>query len=93
MDEKETLVEKMKNFLNNQISELKAEIKRPRFWVSSGLCIFGVVSTVVAARKVANVKRENQLLKKENEKLGKQVNEAWYQAGKLQQQVVNNNNK
>jgi len=51
------------------------------------------VSTVVAARKVANVKRENQLLKKENEKLGRQVNEAWYQAGKLQQQVVNNNNK
>ena len=93
MDEKETLVEKMKNFLNNQISELKAEIKRPRFWVASGLCVFGVVSTIVASKKVATVKRENQLLKKENEKLGKQVNEAWYQAGKLQQQVVNNNKK
>ena len=96
MKEKEETLEKenkgkVKAFLERVTSGFLSEVKRPGFWVSCGVSILGIASIVVSTKKVATIQRENNLLKKENEKLGKQVNEAWYQAGKLQLQVINNN--
>lgn len=78
-EKKETLVEK---FIK--------KIKKPEFLISGTMFAVGVVATAKAAKNVAVSKKEVQVLRSENERLGKRVNEAWYHVGKLQQQLINN---
>lgn len=81
---------RVKAFFSRVASDFLSEVKRPLFWVGCCATISGITMTALAKQKVAKLKKENAALMRENERLGKQVNEAWYQAGKLQQQVINN---
>ena len=96
MKENEEILEKqkqgkVKTFFSKLTTDIIQEVKTPRFWVSGGIFILGITSTIIASKKLVEIKKENSVLKKEVERTGKQVNEAWYQAGKLQQQVISNN--
>ena len=60
----------------------KKAISSPYIVVGTILSIAGVSAIVVAGAKVATANREVKALTAENVKLGKQLNEAWYQLGK-----------
>ena len=61
---------------------LKKAISSPYIVVGTILSIAGVSAIIVAGAKVATANREVKALTAENVKLGKQLNEAWYQLGK-----------
>ena len=61
---------------------LKKAVSSPYIVVGTILGIAGVSALVVARAKVATANREVKALTAENVKLGKQLNEAWYQLGK-----------
>ena len=60
----------------------KKAISSPYIVVGTILSIAGVSAIIVAGAKVATANREVKALTAENVKLGKQLNEAWYQLGK-----------
>ena len=71
---------------------VKKEARKPKFWLYSGLAVLGISGTVyggILLHKSALVKKENELLRAENEKLGKEINKAWYNNGKLNQRIEN----
>jgi len=61
---------------------LKKAVSSPYIVFGTILGIAGVSAVCVAGAKVATAKREVKTLTAENIKLGKQLNEAWYQLGK-----------
>lgn len=61
---------------------LKKAFSSPYIVVGTILSIAGISAIVVAKVKVATANREVKSLTAENIKLGKQLNEAWYQLGK-----------
>ena len=68
----------------------KEKNKRKKWfiWGSVALIILGIGAK--SRRKISALRAENEALIKENENLGRKLNEAWYQVGKLGGQLFNN---
>ena len=77
--EKET---KNSNFFQRIGSVLKKAASSPYMVVGTILGLAGTCALIVAGVKISAANREVKSLKAENMKLGKQLNEAWYQIGK-----------
>lgn len=77
--EKET---KNSNFFQRIGGMLKKASSSPYMVIGTVLGLAGTCALVVAGIKVSAASREVKSLRAENMKLGKQLNEAWYQIGK-----------
>ena len=60
--------------------KLKTLVKSPKFWAGVSVITLGTLAVVL--HKDALNKKEVSLLREENKRLGKQLNESWYHLGK-----------
>lgn len=66
--------------LNNIREKLKTLVKSPKLWAGVSVITLGTLAVVL--HKNALKSKEISLLREDNKKLGKQLNEAWYHLGK-----------